>query len=89
MVEGKKKSRTFRRVYVKTPGNKVVIHYRKRKHSKAECAGCGAGLIAVPRERPFKMRNMPKTHKRPERPYGGYFCSKCARKKIVAEARLK
>jgi len=82
MVEGRIKSRTLRRIKVKVPGNRSVIHYRKRKPSAAKCAGCGAVLSGVPRERPYKMKNMAKTQKRPERPYGGILCSRCMRKKI-------
>ena len=89
MVEGKRKSGTYRKVFVKTPGGKTAVHLRKRKPASAKCAGCGAVLSGVPRERPYKMQNMPKTKKRPDRPFGGNLCTKCARKKIVAEARAK
>jgi len=82
MPAGRHKSRSMRRVYTKLPGNKVVIHYKKRKPSKAECAVCGAPLHGVPRERPYKMQNMAKTKKRPSRPYGGVLCSKCMRAKL-------
>jgi len=61
------RSRTLRRVFVKTPGGKNVLQYRKRKPSPAACAGCGAVLKGIPRLRPFKMQNTPKTKKRPER----------------------
>ena len=87
MVRGMFKSRTFRRVFVKTPGAETKIHYRKRKPSKAKCGGCGVELKGVPRERPYRMQNMPKTAKRPERPFGGVLCSKCMRKEIVARSR--
>ena len=70
-----------------TPGGKNKIHYRKRKPSKAKCGRCGAVLKGVPRERPFKMQNMPKTKKRPERPYGGVLCSRCMRDTIIKKAR--
>lgn len=80
--EGKTKSRTFRRVFVKTPGGRTVLQYRRRKPSKAHCANCGNVLSGVPRELPFKMRQMGKTKKRPERPYGGMLCSRCMRLKI-------
>lgn len=82
------RSRSLRRVYVKTPGGRVVVHYRKRKPKIAHCS-CGAPLKGVVRERPYKMRNMPKTKKRPERPYGGILCSKCMRKLMVEKARKK
>ena len=82
MPAGKHKSRSMRRVYTKLPGSKVVIHYKKRKPSKATCAVCGAALSGVPRERPYKMQTMAKTKKRPSRPYGGVLCSKCMREKV-------
>ncbi|MDI6737867.1 MAG: 50S ribosomal protein L34e [Nanoarchaeota archaeon] len=81
------RSRTFRRVFVKTPGGKTVMHYRKRKPSKAHCAGCGALLHGVPRERPFIMQRMGKTEKRPERTFGGELCSKCTRIRLKGHAR--
>jgi len=87
MTWGHRKSRTMRRVFVKTPGTKNVLHYRRRKPNNAQCAGCGIDMKAVPRLRDYKMRNMAKTAKRPQRPFGGYFCTKCARTKIVEMAR--
>ena len=44
-------------------------------------------LSGVPRERPAKMANMPKTLKRPERPYGGVLCSKCTRELLKERTR--
>jgi len=87
MVSGKFKSRTFRRVYKRLPGGTTKIHYRKRKPSKAKCGNCGILLKGVPRERPYRMRNMAKTKKRPERPYGGVLCSSCTRKLIKENIR--
>ena len=69
MPEGRRKSRSLRRVYVRTPGGKTVIHYRKRKPSKAKCAICKKPLHGVPRERPAELRKLSKTEKRPSRPY--------------------
>ncbi len=89
MPAGRYKSRSLRRVYTKLPGSKVVIHYKKRKPSKAKCARCGKVLPRVPRERPYKMQNMPKTAKRPQRPYGGVLCSACSRKEIVKRIKAK
>ena len=87
MVEGKLRSRTFRRIFVKTPGNKVVIHYKRRKPGFAECSNCRAKLKGVPRARVFELRAIPKTAKRPERPFGGVLCSSCSRQKIISLAR--
>ncbi len=87
MPRGMYKSRTLRRVYRKTPGSRVVVHYKKRKPKKARCTGCGALLKGVARERPYKMMKLSKTKKRPQRPYGGYYCSKCMRKILIEKVR--
>lgn len=88
MRPSKNKSRTFRRVQRRTPGGRTVKHHELRKPSKARCAGCGAVLKGVARERPYKMQNMPKSKKKPNRPYGGALCSRCTRAKIKEMARM-
>jgi large subunit ribosomal protein L34e len=35
----------------------------------------------------LKMKNMPKSSKRPERPYGGVLCSACTRKLLKSKVR--
>lgn len=87
MPAGRYKSRSLRRVYTKLPGSKVVVHYKKRKPSKAKCSECGTELSGVPRERPYKMQTMAKTKKRPSRPYGGVLCSKCTRNLMKEKAK--
>lgn len=79
MVSGRHKSRTFRRVFKKTPGGNTVKHHVLRKPKKAKCAKCGDILKGISRERPIKMQNMPKSQKTVSRPYGGNLCSKCMR----------
>jgi len=83
MPAGRHKSGTFRKVIRRTPGGKLSVQYKKRKPQAAKCSECGTTLMGVPRALPSKMTNMPKTRKRPERPYGGSLCSKCMRQKIV------
>jgi len=87
MAEAKTKSRTFRRIKTKIPGNRSVMHYAKRRPSKAQCAACGAFLKGTPRETPKKIAKLSKTQRRPERAYGGVLCSRCARSKIKSYAR--
>mgnify|MGYP000483424248 CR=1 FL=1 len=79
-------ARSKKMVKVRTPGGRLKIRYRKRKPNPARCAKCGKILHGVPRELPSKMRNLPKTKKRPERPYGGYLCSKCMRELMKEKA---
>lgn len=87
MPEGNKRSRTFKRIHKKLPGGRNTVHYEKRKPGKAKCGKCGALLKGVPRERPYKMQKMPRSVKRPERPYGGNLCSRCTREVFIQKAR--
>ncbi len=87
MPAPRQRSRSLRRIHRKTPGGRTVMHYRKKKPSKAICGKCGGVLKGVPRERPYKMMKMAKTKKRPERPYGGFLCSRCMRNRMIERAR--
>ena len=87
MPAGKHKSKTLRKVFVKTPGNRTTTHFRTKKPAKATCPVYGTVLPGVANERPTEMQNMPKTHKRPERPYGGILSSKAMREKMREKAR--
>ena len=88
MPAGKHKSGRLRKIFVRTPGSKVKVQYKQRKPSRAKCSKCKKFLQAVPRELPAKMANIPKTAKRPERPYGGVLCSACMRKFFKEQARF-
>ncbi|MBI4016539.1 MAG: 50S ribosomal protein L34e [Candidatus Aenigmarchaeota archaeon] len=87
MVAPRYRSRTFRRVFVKTPGGQVVLHYKKRKPAQAQCAKCSSLLSGVPRVRARELQHMAKTAKRPQRPFGGQLCSSCMRQVIVDSVR--
>jgi len=80
------RSRSLRKIYVRTPGGRTIIHYRYKKPELAKCSSCGNPLKGVPNERPDKMRKLPKTKKRPSRPHPN-LCSKCMRREIIREAR--
>ena len=87
MVRRALRSRSFRKISKKIPGSKVKKIYVRRKPKKAKCAKCGAVLSGVPRERPYKMKSMAASKKKPSRPYAANLCSKCTRLKIKAKAR--
>ncbi|MFH1682945.1 MAG: 50S ribosomal protein L34e [Candidatus Woesearchaeota archaeon] len=87
MPEGKHKSKTYRKISVRTPGNNVTTHYRRKKPAKAKCGSCKKELAGVPRDIPLRVKNLPKTQKRPERPYGGVLCSACMRNLMKEKAR--
>ena len=87
MPQPRKKSRSLRRIHVKTPGGRTTIHYKHSKPKSAKCGKCGAVLKGIVRERPFKMKKIGKTKKRPTRPYGGVLCTKCTRTLFIEKAR--
>ncbi|MBS3124814.1 50S ribosomal protein L34e [Candidatus Woesearchaeota archaeon] len=87
MVKPRYRSRTFRRVFVKTPGGEVKLHYRRRRNAAPQCSDCGANLPGVARGTPAQVNKLPRSSRRPERPYGGKLCSKCTRRTIIAQVR--
>lgn len=88
MVRPALRTHGVRRVYRRTPGGRVVIHYDRLRKSKARCAICGKELGGVPLGRD-ELRKLPKTLKRPERMFGGVLCPSCltlALKMVVRES---
>ncbi len=88
MVRGALRNKTFRKVKVRTPGSNVTIHYKKRKPKVGVCPVTGETLKGVAKARPYKMENMPKSQKRPERPYGGVLSSRAMRQLLKARNRV-
>ncbi len=87
MVQPKFRSRSLRRVYVRTTKGKSVIHYERRKPGKPQCSDCGDYLKGVASGITFKVKKLSKTQRRPERPYGGVLCGSCMRKVMINKAR--
>lgn len=88
MTQGKTKSNTFAKKKVRTiNGTKVV--YTKRKPKVGTCPITGETLKGVPRATPTVMRNMAKTEKRPQRPFGGVLSAKASRQELKNRTRNK
>ena len=75
------RTRKLRRVKVKTPTG-VKTHYRRRKPKLAHCSQCKKPLHGMPRDLPFKIKQLPKSRRRPERMYGGILCPSCLKKHL-------
>ncbi|OYT39883.1 MAG: 50S ribosomal protein L34e [Desulfurococcales archaeon ex4484_58] len=88
MPRPSQRTRSRRRVYVRTPGGRLVIHYEPRRPNIARCAICGRPLNGVPRLRPVELNKLAKTEKRPERPYGGVICPSCLARLVRESARI-
>ncbi|MBW2975298.1 50S ribosomal protein L34e [Candidatus Woesearchaeota archaeon] len=87
MPQPRRRSRSLIRINVKTPGGRTVTHYKHRKPKPAKCGKCGSVLKGIIRERPYKMKKVAKSKKRPTRPYGGVLCSRCLRSLFTEKAR--
>lgn len=86
MLPAKTKSRSFRRKHVRvTSGTKLTYHRRAPK--QPVCAVTGKKLHGVPRKTTTELKNMPKTHKRPQRPFGGVLSSEASREVHKTKAR--
>jgi len=68
---------------VRTPGGRLVWRPVKLKKGEARCAWCHGELHGTPALPKAEMRRLPKSGKRPERPYGGYLCPRCLRSGLV------
>lgn len=88
MVRGQYRSRTFRRVKLRTPGGRNIVHYEKKKPARAQCANCGSYLHGVAQGNKTAINKLSKTQRRPERPYAGVLCSPCTRNLIKSKARI-
>ncbi|MHA2035281.1 MAG: 50S ribosomal protein L34e [Promethearchaeota archaeon] len=71
------RSKSQARKNVRTPGNKTVTHYWRRKPKRAHCAICKRPLQSIPRLRPSNMRKTDKTARRANRLESGRYCSNC------------
>jgi len=84
MVAGNKKSRKVKRTQVVTPGNNSAVRYRKKKAKFAKCQLTGEKLNGVPRVTKSKLAKLPRSQRRPTRPFGGVL-SPAAMKRVLIE----
>ncbi|TFG25055.1 MAG: 50S ribosomal protein L34e [Promethearchaeota archaeon] len=71
------RSRAQKRKKIRTPGNRNVVHYWRRKPKKSHCAICKKPLPSIPKLRPSKMKKTDKITRRPNRLESGRYCGKC------------
>ena len=77
------RSRSRRRVRIKTPSGRVIISHRSRNKGRAKCAGCSVRLHGV-----SHARGIAASKRAPSRPYGGVLCSRCSRNAIKGELNV-
>jgi large subunit ribosomal protein L34e len=69
----------------KTPGGTTKRVYLKKKVGKPSCGSCGKHLKGMAHGRKAQLRNMPRSQRKVNRPYGGNLCSPCTRKQITQQ----
>jgi len=87
MVAGKYKSRKYRKIYKKTPGGRIAIHYLQRKAGLPKCSKCGSIIRGRTRIAASHEGFLPKSDKRVGRIFGGYLCNKCTKEVFKKKAR--
>jgi len=87
MPRPNKRSRTFRRVYLRTPKGVSKLVYKRRKPESSKCGICHKPLHGIPRGLPYQLRTLPKSSKKPKRMFGGNLCSSCAKREIIKRVR--
>lgn len=68
---------------VRTPGGRLVWKRVEFKRGNARCAWCHQELHGTPALPKAEIRRLAKSSRRPERPYGGYICSRCLRLGLI------
>lgn len=71
------------RKLVRTPSGRLVWRPVEFKRGEAKCAWCHGELHGTPALPKAKIRRLAKSSRRPERPYGGYICSKCLKSGVI------
>jgi large subunit ribosomal protein L34e len=87
MTQPNKRNRKRRKKHVRTPGNVSRVHHAPTKPGKAVDA-MGNELHGIPRKTATRMKNTPKSKKRPERPFGGQLTSASMREHFTTKARV-
>ncbi len=89
MVAPRLRSRSKKRMQVKTPGGETVIRYKRKKPSKHTCGMCKKTLGGTPNAIPSKIGKMTKSQKVPERMYAGVLCNECTEALVRYRTRLE
>ncbi|MCD6464500.1 50S ribosomal protein L34e [Candidatus Woesearchaeota archaeon] len=77
------RSRSKRRVSVRLPGNKSVVHYKPRLGLKPKCRNCGKPLHGIVTGR--KGLKLSRSARRIARPFSD-LCSECMRDLLIKRA---
>ena len=89
MVSGRLKSRSLRRVQVRTPSGETKTHYRQKQRAITKCSVTKKPLRGIPRKTQRKFKNLNLSQKRVSRAYGGNMSHTALKEKILKDIVLK
>ena len=81
------KSKSLRKVFVRTPGGKTVVHHKLKTGKQATCPVTGQKLHGTPKARPSRLTKVAKSKAKPSRLFGGMLSSWAARREIIRRVR--
>ena len=70
-------------VPVRTPGNKLVAHYLKKRVKGMTCGETGKPLPGIKHLPTKKLARLPKHKRTVSRPYGGVYCASVVKERII------
>ncbi|NHJ84314.1 MAG: 50S ribosomal protein L34e [Asgard group archaeon] len=85
----KPSQRFAKKVWRKPPKEDSKGKTIPKKTGKTRCALCNAHINSAKRNLARRNYKPAKSTIRPNRPYGGYLCTKCLRIQIIKEARAQ
>jgi large subunit ribosomal protein L34e len=77
MVRRSLRTRSTKKVKVRTPGGRTVTHYRAEKAQRSTCGRCGTHLSGMATGTSTEVSSKSASSKAPARPYAGVLCSDC------------
>lgn len=77
------KTRSNRRMKVKTASGKLLNRRIKKYAKKHRCHECASVLSSIARLRPAEFSRQKVSSRRVNRPYGATVCGKCVKDKII------
>ncbi|MDD5112303.1 MAG: hypothetical protein PHG85_07145 [Candidatus Altiarchaeota archaeon] len=77
MVRRSLRTRSRKKVSVRTPGGRRTVHIKKEKPGKPECGRCKKTLGGMPNLPPAEIRAVAASERIPSRPYAGILCNQC------------
>ena len=72
-----------RAVPVRTPGNKLVAQYIKKRSAGVRCAESGEALPGIKHLNTRDLRHLTKSKRTVSRPYGGVYCAAVVKERII------